>query len=363
MWMRWFALLLSIPAVLACAGQRPLGPPQVERNLKVHDPIVYSNLALFPVTGVYLGLNRDYLTLDEGLRSGEVEVTELGAALIRHQHDESARVNTLALINHSKKPLVLLAGEIVTGGKQDRVISKDRIIPPGAEPLPLDVFCVEPGRWHGASMAFEGKSFMAAPTVREKAAVARDQQAVWDATGEVRNRVAEAAGAPAAGALQSSSSYAQLERSEALKGRIDKASDDLQRDYERALRGALGGKDVVGVVVAINGEVVWADLFAEPDLFERYWPKLLRSYVVEALGAPGGKGRASVREAERFLFERGGRQVIEVEPGEFRLTQIDHSSYTIYQLSSLLEKREPMVHWAKLQKERAIPIRPMHRDR
>src|SRR3989304_1208762 len=78
----------------------------------------------------------DYITLDEGLASGEIEVTELGAALIRRRPGtrppDSAQVNTLALINHSKKALVLLAGEIVTGGKQDRGVSKDRIIPPRA---------------------------------------------------------------------------------------------------------------------------------------------------------------------------------------------------------------------------------------
>jgi hypothetical protein len=66
-------------------------------------------------------------------------VTEYGNAqgLIRRRHTtpavmrESAQVNKLVLINNSKRPLLLLAGEIVTGGKQDRVIGKDRIVPAG----------------------------------------------------------------------------------------------------------------------------------------------------------------------------------------------------------------------------------------
>jgi len=367
---RWFFLLVFLALAAVAAAHSRLAPPIVESGWQVHDPITYSNLALFPVTGGERLLRGDYITLDEGLASGEIEVTELGAALIRRRPGtrppDSAQVNTLALINHSKKALVLLAGEIVTGGKQDRVISKDRIIPPGADPLPLDVFCVEPGRWHGASLAFEGKSLMAAPKVRERAAVAKNQQEVWDATGEVRQGMAGAAGTPAAEALAQSSSYAELERSDALKNRIDTASRDLQRDYERALRGALRGKNVVGVVVAINGEIVWADLFAEPQLFERYWPKLLRSYVVEALSvSPLEHARAARTDAEQFLYQQGGRQIIEVEPGEYRLLQIDHPRYTIFQLASLWEKGEPLVHFAKLRKEgpQLPEPRPMLRPR
>ena len=61
-----------------------------------------------------------------------------------HRGDQ---VNTLVLVNNSTKPLLLLAGEIVTGGKQDRVIAKDRIVPAGSDPIDLGVFCIEPGRW------------------------------------------------------------------------------------------------------------------------------------------------------------------------------------------------------------------------
>ena len=372
---RWFLVFFSLTAILA--GMFPSSPglvataraSRLDPVWQVHDPITYSNLALFPVTAASQHDTSGYLTLDEGLRTGEVEVTELGAAMFRRRPGgpppDQAQVNTLALLNHSKRPLILLAGEIVTGGKQDRVISKDRIVAPGGE-LPLDVFCVEPGRWRGASQAFGAQSLMAAPKVRERAAVAKNQQEVWDATGEVRQGMAGAAGTPAAEALAQSSSYAELERSDALKNRIDTASRDLQRDYERALRGALRGKNVVGVVVAINGEIVWADLFAEPQLFERYWPKLLRSYVVEALSvSPLEHARAARTDAEQFLYQQGGRQIIEVEPGEYRLLQIDHPRYTIFQLASLWEKGEPLVHFAKLRKEgiRFPEPRPLQRPR
>jgi hypothetical protein len=111
-----------------------------------------------------------FITLDEGIRSGEVEVTEAGRVqgLVRPRGAQSGnhyvvepqnsyrgdQVNTLVLVNNSKKPLLLLAGEIVTGGKQDRVIAKDRIVPAGADPIDLGVFCIEPGRWTENSATF-----------------------------------------------------------------------------------------------------------------------------------------------------------------------------------------------------------------
>ncbi|MGH9817594.1 MAG: ARPP-1 family domain-containing protein, partial [Candidatus Acidiferrales bacterium] len=183
-------------------------------NWRLLDPLRYENLSIFPVVARQQFDTAGFLTLDEGLASGEVLVTERGSEEIRRsrgpdasgrgahptfpldgphveggvqsveQHrrrqDAGATVNTLVLVNRSKRPLLLLAGEVVTGGKQDRIIGKDRIVPPGAEPLPLDVFCVERGRW-SAGNAFKASNLMAHPSVREKAAVAKKQGEVWDA--------------------------------------------------------------------------------------------------------------------------------------------------------------------------------------
>src|SRR6202011_1204503 len=85
-----------------------------------------------------------------------------------------ASVNQLVLINHSKRPVLLLAGELVSGGKQDRIIAKDRIVAPGADPLPLDVFCVEHGRW-SSGLQFSAANTMVHPSVREQAAVNQSQ--------------------------------------------------------------------------------------------------------------------------------------------------------------------------------------------
>src|SRR5690348_6578831 len=151
----------------------------------VLDPITHGNLTVWPVVTSDVHDSSQFLTLDEGLRSGEVVVTEASqsAGLIRRHgtplpRTTGAEVNRLVLINNSKRPLLLLAGEIVTGGKQDRVIGKDRIVPPESDPVDLSVFCVEPGRWVGSSAKFGAPMAMVQPSIRAKAMADKDQQKV-----------------------------------------------------------------------------------------------------------------------------------------------------------------------------------------
>ena len=103
-------------------------------DYKVLSPIRHGNLTVFPVVATNSHDTHVFLTLDEGLKSGEVEVTESGrvGGMVRRRQSgvlntpypvrNGAQVNKLVLVNNSKRPLILLAGEIVTGGKQDRVI-------------------------------------------------------------------------------------------------------------------------------------------------------------------------------------------------------------------------------------------------
>jgi hypothetical protein len=116
--------------------------------------IVRGDLAIFPVVAKASYDTLQLMTLDEGIRSGQVTVTEAGdePGLIRPgqaipRRQEGTEVNHLVRYNNFSRPLLLLAGEIVTGSKQDRVIDSDRIVPPNAGPIDLGVFCVEPGRW------------------------------------------------------------------------------------------------------------------------------------------------------------------------------------------------------------------------
>jgi hypothetical protein len=276
---------------------------------------------------------------------------------IRPAYSHGASVNQLVLINRSKRPLLLLAGELVSGGKQDRIIGKDRLVPAGSEPLPLDVFCVEHGRWSSGTNFTDAKTIVH-PSVREQAAVQQDQIRVWSAvrsgtTAEVSaaapigvgSGVGDAAAAPLAEARISrtiqedapTESYNKIYKSRNVTGSVDTYVDELQRKFARQTAG-LKGEHVVGVVVAYGGEVAWSDIFASDDLFRQYWKKLLRSYVVEALTRPGYREVAAREDAGQFLRRLNGRIHEETEPGVYRWREINEGRLSQIELDALEPK-------------------------
>src|SRR6202040_2098151 len=166
-------------------GTAALEPGKADGGWRLLEPVTYENLSVFPVVNANSTDTSWFLTLDDGLASGEVQVREQGTegmvrnrdGGIRPAYSNGASVNQLVLINRSKRPLFLFVGALVSGGKEDRIIEKDRRVPAGAEPLPLDVFCVEHGRWSSGSR-FSAAKTMVHPSVREQAALAKDQNEV-----------------------------------------------------------------------------------------------------------------------------------------------------------------------------------------
>jgi hypothetical protein len=360
-------VLIAVAAVVVpCLVQA--GEVAPSSGYSLLSPMRSGNLTVFPVVASKSYDTAEFLTLDEGLRSGEVVVTEAGQArgLIRRRPGDpgiihpirDAEVNRLVLVNNSKRPLLLLAGEIVTGGKQDRVIGKDRIVPAESDPVDLSVFCVEPGRW----VAANGKAnfgivpgtsggVLASPVVRSKAMAAKDQQQVWDSVRTSQQAMAESVvvSTPSAAAeVNATSSYARVMDNEEVQKKVNAVAEPVQRNYESVIR-QLRDKNAVGVVVAVNGEIVWADIFASTQLLQKYWPKLVRSYATEAVVTRAKGGEASLKDVQRFLDDLQGRhETAETEPGLYRQTEITGDGFKVFELTSLLPKTGFAVHVAKM---------------
>lgn len=324
-------------------------------NYQVLEPIAQGNLTIFPVVVAKVYDTSRFLTLDEGLRSGEVVVTETGQrpGMVRRRAlpvpppAGRADVNHLFIVNNSKRPLLLLAGEIVVGGKQDRVVAKDRIIPAGSD-ADLNVFCVEPGRWaeqRGVSN-FSGELAMAAPAVRHEAMANKSQQGVWDRGRQANTATMEVAGSPTE--LNTTDSYARVIANDEVRKTVDKVAAPLERSFQGAIS-ELRERKAVGVVVAINGQIIWADIFASPALLEKYWPKLVRSYAAEALITARHRGAPDLKDAQAFLARLDGRhEQADTEPGVYRHTEITGDGYKVFELTSLLPGTGFDVHLSKM---------------
>lgn len=361
-------LLFVFPAIalagiaLLTPSSAPAGAANPATGYKVLEPIRQGNLTVFPVFAAQSHDTQDFLTLDEGLRSGEVIVTESGSVqpLMRRRHTlvppTGAQVNQLVLVNNSKRPLILLAGEILAGGKQDRVIGKDRIVPGESDAIDLGVFCVEPGRWTGSSDRFGVGGIgspvpapMAAPNVRAKAMAEKDQQQVWSEVAKTRMAMAETMTVEgAAQAINGTSSYARVMQNKDVKQRVDSVAGPIQRNYQSLIR-QLRDQNAVGVVLAVNGQLVWADIFASTDLLEKYWPKLVWSYAAEAVVSGTKDRRADMKRAQEFLDHMDGRhETVDSEPGLYRHTEISGDGFRAFELTSLLPKTGFDLHVAKM---------------
>jgi hypothetical protein len=129
-------------------------------------------------------------------------------------------------------------------------------------------------------------------------------------------------------------SYKGIYQSSRVENSVEPFAEEMRRRFARATAN-LKGESVVGVVVAYGGELAWSDAFASATLFERYWPKLLRSYVVEALARPQTKERPTIDDAREFLQPLAGHENIESEPGTYSLRQVTESHYVEVELEAL----------------------------
>lgn len=356
---------------------------------RVLAPIVSGNLLLFPVVPSGKMRASPFLTLDEGIKSGQVEVTEAGRVrgLVRPRPAQGRpvdgvfrpmpnpnppqyrgdQVNTLVLVNNSDEPLLLLAGEIVTGGKQDRVIAKDRIVPAAGDPIDLGVFCIEPGRWTEDTATFRAsakssmQSMMVQPTVRAKAMVAKDQQEVWNSVhGTIAGALA--APAPASSGIDiggprvvqpdakslGTTSYARAMLDAAVSQKVDEAVAPLMKSRADVLE-RLRQEHATGVVVAVRGQIVWADIFSDSDLLASYWTKLVRSYAAESLQGGENYKSPTLADAQRFLdAPAGGTETSIGDVGIYRYRELRSGETETFVLEALLPGTDYDVHISKV---------------
>lgn len=273
------------PLILAMlAAPAPGHAASFYSQLSVGKAVVHGNLAVYPVYlpggGEKLG---DVLTMAEAVEAGKFKIAEL---------EEGASVNTLEVHNDTDKYVVLLAGEMVRGAKQDRIISFDVVVPPRGK-VGVDAFCVEAGRWTEVSKHFTYEKEMAPASVRATAQGKKDQGRVW---AEVSKVNAERGAVTGTDALTASYDDPEFRA-------------DVKK-YEKALKDLAKKKEVVGVIVVAEGKVKAGDVFANHDLFAAVWPRLLTSYAMDAAlaGELGDVPPASAIESYLAQLEDAERE-------------------------------------------------------
>jgi hypothetical protein len=268
-------LAISLLAVSAHAQPRAPTPPPtppkpdpaaISERAALLAPIQIESLTLTPIVAIAAsGKDADMLVLDEAMATKQVKISE----------NDRESVNNLTLINSSDKPVFVLAGEVIIGGKQDRIIGANTIVPPKTT-LAVPVYCVEHGRWDDSSRVFSTANALAHGRLRGKAS--------FEAQGEVWKEVAETNAKRKT--VNATDTYRTVARQQ---------SDGTLKDWQKKVDEALAKLPpadrarMIGYAIALNGQVATVDMFQSPALFKKLEPKLLRSYMTEAVAVAADK--------------------------------------------------------------------------
>jgi len=251
-------------------GQIQFGEEQTHKNLTAY-PVLSNRLSAL-----------DYITLDEALGQGLIEIAEI---------DGNASVPQLKLTNKSERMILILDGEELVGAKQNRIVNTTMLIPP-MEVVVIPVSCVEQGRWVYKTERFYSEERLAPPalramkaeqmrhTIQESGEYRSDQGAIWQQISEKATR---------RGAKSNSMAMAEIYNQ-------DKPALKSYFEHFQLM------ESQVGAVFLINCKVVGMDCLGKADTFAKVFKKLVESYALDAVDWFDPKTEVKVSRADIDSF-------------------------------------------------------------
>ncbi len=253
-------------------------------DYRISAPYTHKNLTIFLIHGKDQSTKKNILTLQEAMERRLFVVYE------------TSNVNELAVENLSKEfDVFIQSGDIVKGGKQDRVLAISIIIPARSGRVLIQAFCVESGRWTKRGNEDMGKfsssnERIVTRDLKLAANSARSQQEVWAKVSEAQEKLSQNVGGSVAAADSQTSLQLSLEN-----GKVAATSDEYVRKLSKVIEGKT---DVIGYAFAINGEINSADIYVSNALFKKLWLKMLKATATEAVAEANGNTRATPVKAD-----------------------------------------------------------------
>lgn len=207
----------------------------------------------------------EMVPLNEALNKGLITITERGTTALENVH--WLRFNT-----HGNTPVYIAGGEIIEGGRQDRMIVRDTVLQPSPKDQYVPVMCVEEGRWSEKEKKF-GYGNFANTGLRKVLDSTHSQVMIWR---EVDRQLQD-------GHFKNNS-LAYLSRFK------DKKYIQRSEEYFKFFMGKFARTDsnVVGFMAITGNKIIGTDIFDGTDLFYPQLDPLLHGYIDDAMeaGAP-----------------------------------------------------------------------------
>jgi len=227
-------------------------------------PAHFRNLTVYPVLRpVPAKPKPDYYLLEEAIQSGLARVTEVNSG---------GSVPELRFENMSDLPVLLLDGEELLGAKQNRVLNLT-ILVAAKQSAAIPVSCVEAGRWHMQTPEFHTAEHLmfSKARARRTSNVTESMRTTGSRRsdqGEVWNDIALCAARMDAPSPTG-----------AMHAIYEKHSISL----DQYLAAFAWQERQAGALFVIGKETSGLDLLDHSDSMRRVFPKLIRSYALDAL--------------------------------------------------------------------------------
>lgn len=273
-------LLVCVVLGLAC---KQVSGQLTYQNLEVvYDSAwTFKNLSLipirfkdFPAEGTRLMSGLQTISLPEALLKNKVKIKEV-------LYEDGADLNWLQIVNNSKQSLVINSGDLLAGGKQDRLIGETKIIAPGESDY-LKVYCIEKGRWDDKIKQFH-HSGSADMEVKKVMDVTGRQMEVWN---EIEGRFN-------ANKISSNTwPYLQLHK-------IYGADSSYIRYFTQKFKQS--DSAYAGFLAVTGNHIISCELFAASNLTNIAFPGMLSSLVLSV--AKSSPPVVSVYTMKKFMDE------------------------------------------------------------
>lgn len=300
---------------------RPLYDDKTDLEyLTVSDLEVFKNLQIGLLYGKADLDEKKYRTLSDALKNKLVVLNETGS------------VNELNIDNNSAEYIYINSGDIVRGGKQDRTIQYDVILPPKQKNTNLASFCVEHGRWTNRGnenvQAFETSSkALSSKELKIASKYKKDQSEVWNKVNKYQDKantsINRTKGANEKVEVKSSVSASSLELT------LDNAEiKKLNAEYKKYFLSKLNKtSNALGFAYFINGKLYSIDVYNNHQLFSDLFDKLLDAAIAEAISEEKEKPAASKPSKEEVIYFLKANAKVYAEEKVNAVTQFNTSEH------------------------------------
>jgi hypothetical protein len=243
--------------------------------------VEFKNLRIIPIRpkhGFGNGAPK-VISLSRAIQQGIAVITERGTA-------STENVHYLRINNHSDQTIYISSGEVISGGRQDRIITQDTLLEPNGRDQYVNVMCVEELRWSEKEKKFSYQNF-ANPSLRRVVDLNKNQVLIWH---EISRQLEE--------------NHIPNKTAAYLSRNIDKKMVQLNDAYYNFFKGKFKTADstIVGIVCMSGDKVIGSDIYASTDLFYNQLDPLLKGYCDQALYM--GKPVTITREDEKIYLDK-----------------------------------------------------------